>query len=162
MLVLFATTAFFFSCSDDKEDNLNDQSNLHGTWDVKELKIDDQTASDEAKFGKQILDYLIGQDCSIISFTFNADLSVAAESSANYIEINVNSGGTGLDIPCPTQSDVETSTYTYDGTTLTYVDGDGTTVSLKPIISGNTMTILAAELGQENFDAEGELVFQKR
>jgi hypothetical protein len=164
-LILFLTvSALLFSCSDDKEDALNepDLTKLHGTWDATELKIDDQTASDDAKNGRDALNFLTAQDCYIITLTFNADLSVVAENSVNYLQINVNQSGTGIDIPCPTDSDIESSTYTFDGTTLTYLDDNAQTVSVKPVFDGNMMTIVAAELGITNFDAEGELVFKKR
>ena len=164
LIFFLAVSTLVFSCSDDKQDSPNepDLTKLHGTWDATELQIDDQTASDDAKNGRDALNFLTAQDCYIITLTFNADLSVVAENSVNYLQINVNQSGTGLDIPCPTESDTETSTYTFDGTTATYVDADGQTISVKPIIDGNTMTVLAAELGITNFDAEGELIFKKR
>jgi len=164
IIYLFAIVAMIGSCSDDKEntDNQTDQAQLQGTWDASELKIDDQTASDEAKFGRSILDYLTNKSCNVITFTFNADLTIVVENSVNYLSIDVNSGGSGLDIPCPSESDIDTSTYTFDGTTLSYVDADGQTITVKPVFEGNMMTITAADLGYTNLDAEGELVFTKR
>ena len=163
-ILFLAISGMLFSCSDDKEDTSTelDQAQLQGTWDANELKIDDQTASDEAKFGRSILDHLTNKSCTVLSFTFGADSSIVAENSLNYLSINVNSGGSGLDIPCPTESDTDTSVYTFDGTTLSYVDADGKTVKVKPVINGNIMTLTAADLGYANLDAEGELVFTKR
>jgi len=164
ILIQIVILSFFISCSNDKENNeeqLDESSQLQGKWNAKAMKIDDQTASDEAKFGSDILDFLTENSCTIISFTFNADLSLVAESSADYISINVNGNGSGLDIPCPTESDIDTTVYTYDGTTLTFADADGKTISLTPVIEGNIMTITAVDLGFANFDAEGELVFEK-
>ncbi len=164
LLFFLAISVLFFSCSNDKDnsDILADQTMLQGTWDASELVIDDQTASDEAKFGRSILDHLTEKSCSVITYTFNADMSLVAENSVNYLSVNVNSSGTGLDIPCPGQSDTDSTVYTFDGTTLSYIDAEGRDVSLQPVINGNVMTILAAELGHDNFDAEGELVFIKR
>lgn len=163
-ILFLAISGLLFSCSDDKEDTTAelDQAKLQGTWDAQELKIDDQTASDEAKFGRSILDHLTNKSCTVLSFTFNADSSIVAENSLNYLSINVNSAGSGLDIPCPNESDTDASIYTFDGTTLSYVDADGMTINVKPVIEGNIMTITAAELGYANLDAEGELVFMKR
>jgi hypothetical protein len=96
----------------------------------------------------------------VITFTFNEDLSVVAENSVNYIE--VNSTGTGLDIPCPTQKDTDNSTYTFDGRVLSIVDGQGMTVSTNVTFDGNTMAIDATGLDIPNFNASGELIFQKR
>ncbi len=56
-----------FSCSSDKDES-NEEStsnNIVGTWDATELRIDNDTASDEAKFGKQILNVLDREDCVI-------------------------------------------------------------------------------------------------
>lgn len=163
-ILFLAVSVLFFSCSDDKEETSaeTDQAQLQGTWDASELKIDDQTASDEAKFGRSILDHLTNKSCNVITFTFNADLTLVAENSVAYLSINVNSNGAGLDIPCPGESDMETSVYTFDGTTLSYVDADGKTVNVKPVINGNIMTITAVDLAFTNLDAEGELVFTKR
>lgn len=151
-----------YSCSSDKEADLDDPSAIEGTWDATELVIDDNTASDDAKNGRDILNFLTARDCYILSFTFRSDLSVTAEDSANYIEINVNSSGTGLDIPCPTQSDNESSTYTYDGSVLTVVDQDGETVMVDVTIDGDTMTVDATDLDIPNFNDSGELIFIRR
>ncbi|MRI02523.1 hypothetical protein GH721_18410 [Kriegella sp. EG-1] len=162
-ILLLTITVFGFSCSDDKED-VNDetgQSKIYGTWDAIELKVDDQ-ASDDAKFGSAILSHLTNKNCTIVSFTFNSDMTLEANNAANYLNIGVNSTGSGLDIPCPSEMDTETSVYTYDGETLTYVDAENQKVSITPIINGSLMTILATDLGYSNFDSEGELIFEKR
>lgn len=164
LILLLVISVLFFSCSNDKAnvDNLTDQTKLQGTWDASELKIDDQTAGDQAKFGRNILDHLTDKSCAVITLTFNADLSLVVENSMDYLSINVNSSGTGLDIPCPTESDSDATVYTFDGTTLNYIDANGQTINVNPVIEGNVMTIVAAELGYANLDAEGELVFTKR
>lgn len=172
--------AVLFSCSKDKiaENLAEDQRTLEdieqeeqdeqaadksgdlvGVWYATELQIDDQTASDTAKFGKQILDHLTEKECYIIEFTFNEDLSVIADNSAAYLEINV--GGSGLDVPCPTEEDSHESMYSYDGEILTYVDEDGGTVELNATVEEDVLTIDAAQLDIDNFDASGELVFMK-
>ena len=155
------SAGLLFSCSSDKEDGTNPSSIL-GTWDLTTLQIDEDNATTDEEFGKEILDFLTAQQCYIITLTFNADLSVVSENSGNYIEINVNPGGTGLDIPCPTESDTDVSTYTFDGERLTYIDENLETVTLTVQISGNTMLISAVEFGIENFDTGGQLVFTRR
>ncbi len=151
------------SCSNDKSnDNAADANSIVGTWDATELKIDDSTASDDAKNGRDALAFLTARDCYVITFTFNEDLSVVAENSVNYLEFNVNASGTGIDIPCPTQKDTDNSTYTFDGRVLSIVDGQGMTVSTNVTFDGNTMAIDATGLDIPNFNASGELVFQKR
>lgn len=135
-------------------------SDLFGVWQATEVQIDDQTASDTAKFGKQILDHLTEKECHIIEFTFNEDLSVVAKNSAQYLEINV--GGSGLDVPCPTEEDSHESVYSYDGEVLTYLDSDGSTMQLDATVEDDVLTIDAAQLDIDNFDASGQLIFEKK
>jgi len=148
------------SCSTDKDGNENNQNAIVGVWAVTELKIDDQTAGSNAKFGKQILDYLTENNCVVLTFTFNDDLTVKADNSANYIEVNASASG--LEIPCPTQLDTESSTYTYDGEILTTVDENEETVSVRANIDGNMLLINAADLDIPNFNDEGELIFVRQ
>ena len=159
--LMLMTAGFLFSCSSDNEKEAN-PNDILGTWDLTALQIDENNATTDEEFGKEILDFLTDQQCYIITITFNEDLSVVTENSGNYLEINVNPGGTGLDIPCPTQSDTDTSTYTFDGETLTYIDDSLETVTVTVRISGNRMTVSAVDFGVDNFDSGGELVFTRR
>lgn len=160
--IAILTILFGYSCSSDKEVDVDDASLIVGTWDATELVIDNETASDDAKNGRDILNFLTAKDCYILTFTFNEDLTITAANSANYVEISVNSTGTGLEIPCPTQSDNESSTYTFDGKVLTVLDEDGETVMVDVTINGDTMTVDAADLDIPNFNDSGELVFKRR
>ena len=156
-------TALICSCSKDEDkSNETDSSAIVGSWQATELKIDDQTASDDAKNGRDALNFLTAIDCYVITFTFNQDLTVVAENSVNYLSIGVNSSGTGLEIPCPTEKDTDNSTYTFDGTTLAILDSDGTIVTTNATVDGNTLTIDATGLDIPNFNASGELIFEKK
>ncbi|MCE2614041.1 lipocalin family protein [Flavobacteriaceae bacterium D16] len=156
------TAGMLFSCSSDKEDEGTNASAILGTWDLTALEIDENNATTDEEFGKEILDALTAEQCYIITLTFNEDLSVVSQNSGNYIEINVNPGGTGLDVPCPTESDTDISTYTFDGERLTYIDDSLETVTVTVQISGNTMSINAVEFGIDNFDTGGQLIFTRR
>lgn len=162
ILFLFATASLLFSCSSDKdEDNGENSSNdIVGNWDATELQINNDTASDDAKFGKQILDFLTDKDCYIITLQFNQDLTAVATNAANYVEVNANA--TGLDIPCPSQSDAESSTYTYDGSVVSFLDANGQQIEVSVDIQGDIMTVNAADLEIPNFDESGELIFRRR
>jgi len=161
--LLFILTAFLiFSCSSDKLKDVVDASSIIGTWDVTDLMINNETASDDAKNARDILNFLTAKDCYILSFNFNSDLTVTAENSSNYVEISVNSAGTGLEIPCPTDSDTEASTYTFDGMVLTILDGNGEAVTVDVTIDGDTMAVDAADLNIPNFNDSGELIFIRR
>ena len=162
LCLLFVAASMIFSCSSDKDENKEDAGSIVGTWDAYELQIDDATASDDEKNGRDILNFLTAQDCFILTLVFNEDLTVVTENSVNYLEINVNPGGTGIDIPCPTESDMDNSTYTYDGQLLTFVDSNQQTVTVDVTISGNTMTVDAADLDIPNFNAGGQLIFRRR
>jgi hypothetical protein len=161
--LLYTLGAFLvFSCSSDKGSDMTDANSIEGTWDATEFVIDDNTASDDAKNGRDILNFLTAEDCYILTFTFSNDLSVTAENSSNYVEISVNSSGTGLEIPCPTESDIESRTYTFDGKVLVIDDGTGETITVDVTIDGDTMTINAADLDIPNFNDGGQLVFVRR
>ena len=161
--LLYVLPAFLiFSCSSDKVEDVVDASSIIGTWEATDLMINSETASDDAKNARDILNFLTAKDCYILSFTFNSDLTVTAENSSNYVEISVNSAGTGLEIPCPTESDSEASTYTFDGLVLTILDGNGETVNVDVTIDGDTMAVDAADLNIPNFNDSGELIFIKR
>lgn len=159
--LLLITVAAVFSCSSDKDNDV-DENSILGTWDLTALEIDEATATDDMEFGQDILDFLTAQQCYIMTLTFNEDLSVITENSADYLQINVNPGGTGLDVPCPTEKDTDASTYTFDGEVLNYIDENLETVTVSVEISGNTMTVNAIDLGIDNFDDGGQLVFTKR
>ena len=152
------------SCSSDKDETQTEaevqSTAIIGTWDATELEIDNETASDDAKFGKQILDFLTADNCFIITLQFNEDLTASASNSANYIE--VNAAATGLDIPCPTDSDVNESTYTFDGETVTTIDENGDELAIGVSIEGNSMTVDASDLDIPNFSEDGQLIFVKR
>jgi len=149
------------SCSTDKTSENPDNSIL-GTWDLTALTIDEATASDEEEFGQDILNMLTASNCYLVSLSFNEDLTLVTEDASNYLEIAVNQEGTGLDVPCPSQRDMETTTYTYADGVLTFIDDNQETISVDLTISGGTMTVAAQELGVENFNAGGELIFTKR
>lgn len=154
--------SLLFSCSSDKDENNMDNlpSAIIGTWDATELVIDNNTASNDAKFGKQILDFLTNKDCYIITLQFNEDLTAEASNAANYVEVNATA--TGLDVPCPTESDSESSTYAFEGNVVSIVDVNGETINVDVSIQGDMMTVDAADLEIPNFDDSGELIFKKR
>lgn len=162
LLTLFAACALMFSCSSDKEDPALSENNLIGSWELTALEIDETAASDDEKNASDILDFLAAIDCSLITLTFNEDLSVITENSGNYLEINVNATGTGLDVPCPSSKDTSVDNYTFDGEVLTYIDKDLQETKVNVSFSGNTMRISATDLDFANFNDGGVLVFTKR
>ena len=159
--ILFIAVSLLFSCSTDENNEIDnaDENPIEGTWRASEFQAADPNNSN-VNLGAEILANLTAEECYILSFTFNKDLTLIAENAANYLEINATP--TGLDVPCPTQKDTDMGTYTYDGATLTTVDQNGTTVTVKVTIDGNTMTADAADLNIPNFDGDGSLIFIKK
>jgi len=157
---LLLASALISACSSDNENpnDLDPTSAIVGSWRATEFKAADPNSSN-VNLGAEILDKLTGEECYIIAFTFNQDLTVTGESGVNYLQINATA--TGLDVPCPTQRDTESSTYTYDGSVLTIMDSDGVSQSIKVTIEGNVMNADAGDLDIPNFDSDGELVFEK-
>jgi len=161
VFIVFLTAILFISCSKDENnqvDAADPASAIIGSWRATEFVAADPNSSN-VNLGAEILANLTAEQCYIITFTFNSDMTLIGESSVNYLQINATA--TGLEVPCPTQKDTESSTYTYDGTTLTTVDTDGVTVMVKVSIDGTTMSADAADLDIPNFDAAGEIIFEK-
>jgi len=160
IFILFLVSILFFSCSKDadKQDDVNPANRILGSWRATEFKAADANSSN-VNLGAEILDQLTAEECYILTFTFNEDLTLSAENAVNYLEINATA--TGLEVPCPAQKDTESSTYTYDGTTLTTVDMNGETVEVKVSVDGDTMSADATDLDIPNFDIAGEIVFKK-
>lgn len=162
IIVLLVASAFSWSCSSDKDKNPGEPDSIVGTWEARELKIDEETASDDEKNGRDLLNLLTAKECYILKLTFNEDLSLITENSLNYLEINVNGSGTGLDIPCPTEQDTDASTYTYNGNVVTFVDANSQTVTLSVSITGDTMAVDATDLDIAELNTGGQLIFQRR
>lgn len=161
-LLLFSAAALILSCSNDKDNTEieTEQNSIVGEWQATELQIDEQTASDDAKLGKLVLDFLTARDCVILTFDFKADLTVTAQDAADYLP-PVEGVITGSGFTCPTESDTTASTYTYDGSVLTTVDENGQTLSIDVTIDGDTMTVDATDLNIDNFNDEGQLIFKR-
>ena len=131
LLALYMVTALLFSCSSDKDDT-NQENDIIGSWELTALEIDDNTASDDEKFARDILSFLSALDCSLLTITFNADQTVI------------------------------TDNYVYEGGVLTYIDENEIETKVNVNISGNTMRVNAVELDFTNFDDGGVLIFTKR
>jgi hypothetical protein len=149
-----------WSCSSDNDGGSADSNDIIGTWDATELIVDQNTASDEAIFGSQILEVLTNENCFIITLRFNQDLTAEARSAVNNLEINAGAGG--LSVPCPTDFESEANTYTYSEGVVSFLNEDGETINARVSITGDIMTVNAASLEIPNFDDSGELVFQRR
>lgn len=153
--------SMIFSCSSDKGNNpeIDPATNIVGTWDATEFRIDEATASDNAIFAREALAYLTEQNCIIITLRFNEDLTASATNSTDYLEIDTTSG---FNIPCPTTFETESSTYTYENNVVSFVNVNDEVVEVNVIIDGDNMLVDAADLQIPEFNESGQLVFQRR
>lgn len=161
LILLFLSASLFFSCSNDSEDGEAKADTIVGVWQAYELRINNDTASDDEKNAKDLLDYLTAKDCYVLTFNFKEDLNVVIDNSLSYIELTFNSDGSGFGIPCPTEKDTETTLYSYEEGVLSYVDDDGQTVTMEVNIDGDVMMVDAADLDVLEVEAGGQLVFKR-
>ena len=164
IFAFIAVSTLLASCSKDaiaeKLLDLTDANALIGVWELAEFKADGAAAGTNINLGEDILNSLTEDGCVIVTFEFKDDASLVTENAVNYLEINASP--TGLVVPCPTKKDTETTTYTYEDGVLTYKDTSGADVSVKASVDGEKMTIDAEDLDLPNFNAKGELIFNKK
>ena len=154
-LVLFLLAGLFVSCSSDSDDDNSKEDSIVGIWQAYELKVNNDTASDDEKIARDLLAILTAKDCYILSFNFKQDLTVIIENSVEYLEI-------GFDFPCPTEKDTETTVYVYADGKLTYTDESLQEISVDVTIDGDVMTVDAADLDIPNLNAGGQLIFKRK
>ena len=132
-----------------------------GTWDAQELRVDENTATEDELLARDFLDILTSKNCYILSLTFNADGSATAENSFDYLDLSGLATG-NFNIPCPTQSDIEQATYTFANGQLTVVDAQGVSSTTEATISGNRLILQLEGSVFDDVVSDGELVFVKR
>lgn len=165
--LVLSFTLFLFSCSADIDTpeqkagkQPSEQSKLVGTWDAKELQVNESQATEEEIYAKGVLDYLDRTGCVVLSFTFNADGSMETQSKAAYIDASFGPGG--LSIPCPEEMDTEQATYSLEEGVLTITESGGGTLSVATTIEDGLLYMSAADLEVEGLNTNGTLVLVKR
>lgn len=154
--------AMMASCSTDGENNDNempDSSNLVGTWNMSDVRFEEDPDDTTLNLADEVVDFLYAQDCILVSFTFNADGNFTSSDKINYLEINA--GPNGLDVPCPTESDVETATWVLVGDQLTIDDGNGSIETITIAFEGNNTLIISGDDIDANNYAGAEAVFTR-
>ena len=144
---------------DSNDEEMTNDSALVGTWNLTDVRFDQDPNDTSLNLADEIVDELFNEDCVLVSFTFSADGTVSSTDKLNFIE--VNAGPTGVDIPCPTDSLDESGTWSLDGNQLTVDDGNGTVETLTIQLNGDTL-ILAGEDIDENNYAGAEAVFARQ
>lgn len=164
ILSLFLMGFIVLSCSDDNNDGNEDivdpTNDIIGTWLLTDLRIDSGVDDDDLDFAKEIIAFLNGINCELITFTFNADNTVVSDSKANFISIDVGAGG--LDIPCPTESATESSTWRLEGNQLTFINENMQEETVTISIENGTTLILPGESIDPNNYTGADAIFTKQ
>ena len=152
IFLVLTVIALSISCSNDSDDNEtpNSENSLVGTWVLTDLRVDGTMDSDDLDFARDIVAFLQGIDCDLITFTFNQDGTVNSIDRASFLYINV--GMNGLDIPCPTESENESSVWSLEGDQLTFINENLEEETITIAFEGNdTLIIAGADIDPENF-----------
>jgi hypothetical protein len=148
-----------WSCSND--DGGSNPESITGTWDAIELRLNEDTATEDELLASDFIEILAAKDCYVLSVSFAANGTATAETSFEYLDLSGLSMG-DFDIPCPDQSDSSVSDYTYENGQLTFTDPDGVTSTVDAVISGNTLTMDLDDSVLDDVVADGQLIFRKR
>lgn len=157
LVVILAATGVF-SCSEDKDEENNFDSNtLIGVW--KFSKIDADGASGNIKLSNDILTVLVDSGCDILTYDFKIDQTVNA-SFRDFTETgnSVNASGTGLLIECPTAIVTSTSVWELAGDQLSFIDVNGAIETITIKIEGDTLTVPGEVISKDNL-ADTKAIF---
>jgi len=150
ILMLFVTAIGVLSCSEDKEDDSNfDSNSLIGVWTFSNIDADGATGN--IKLSNDILTVLVNSGCDILTYDFNADQTVNV-SFRDFTETgnSVNSFGTGLLIECPTNVRNSTSVWELEGDQLSFINGNGAIETITINIDGDTLTVPGEVINEDN------------
>ncbi len=170
--LLFLVFALIFACSTDSEDSMNDDDqmgmdddmpagDLVGLWGLSDIRFDETVDDNDLEFAKDIVGFLIDQECYVVTFDFMDDGTVSSESKANYLanSIDLDQGGGGITVNCPEESDIETTLWMLDGDQLTFTNDqqeeETVTVSFE---DEDTFIVDGSAIDENNYDG-AEAVF---
>ena len=154
------TILFLTGCSTDSEnDEMLETSALVGTWNMTDVRFQEDPMDTSLNLADEIVDQLVAEDCFLVTFTFNADGTASAENKVNFIEINADA--MGLDVPCPEQSDIETTLWSLTENELTFVNEDQEEETIKIQLEGNTLILAGDDINAENYSG-AEVVFTRQ
>ena len=159
LCMAFAVITSCSTDSDENEDGTLDASALVGTWNMTDVRFEEDPSDPSLNLADEIVDELLQEDCILVSFIFNTDGSVTSTDKVNYLQ--VNAGPNGLDVPCPTQSDNETASWSLEGDQLTLDDGNGTVETITIELEGNTLIIAGEDIDENNY-VGAEAIFTKQ
>ena len=159
---IFLATLTLVACStdaDDDVDSTNGDNALVGTWNLTDVRFDEDPNDTTLNFADELVDQLVEDNCFLVTFTFNGDSTVTSTDKLNFVE--VNAGPNGLEVPCPSQSDDLSGTWSLSGNQLTIDDGAGDIRTLTIELNGNILILNGADIDENNYDG-AEAVFTKQ
>jgi hypothetical protein len=148
-----------FSCSSDKGEAQDPASAILGTWEFSSLEVDEENTNTDLLLAKTYFIILLGQDCELVTFTFNEDATLVVESALNSLSTEVSFDGSS--IPCPTDKEIEMASWSLEGDQLTIVDADGSEKTITIQLDGNKFTMSAESLSDGDYSG-ADAIFTKR
>lgn len=160
LLPILSLVVLLAGCSTDGDDsnNENDSASLVGTWNMTDIRFDDDPNNTTLNLADEIVDVLTEENCFLVRFTFSADGTATADNKVNYLE--VNAGPNGLDVPCPTQSDIESTLWSLMGNQLTFINDNQEEETITIQLNENTMIVAGEDIDVNNYSG-AEAVFTK-
>tara|TARA_R110002020_G_scaffold63170_6_gene168936 strand:+ start:5818 stop:6303 length:486 start_codon:yes stop_codon:yes gene_type:complete len=140
--LLAVFTFLILSCSSDKEDGPR-TSSIVGSWEFSSLELDEGTTDTDLLLAEAYFIILKGQDCELVTFTFNDDNTLIAESSLGNVSTDFSLEG---GIPCPTDTEIETAIWSLEGDQLTIVDAEGLSETFTITLVNDELTVPSESL----------------
>jgi hypothetical protein len=160
ILALVFCASISYSCSDDKEDDEINATELIGVW--KFSKLDIANATGNVKLANDVLTVLVATGFDILNYNFKSDQTVTA-SLRDFTETgrDVNSGGTGLLIQCPSNVQTSTGIWELNGDKLSFIDANGNKETVTIQIDGDTLTVPGEVVNEDNLKGT-KAIFKKQ
>lgn len=146
----------------DGNDETTSETNspLVGIWVISELRVDESVDDDDLDFAQQIVDFLVGEDCDLVTFDFNDDERVQVDNRVNFLRPSATP--TGLTVPCPEESDMENSAWSLEGDQLTFINDMEEELTITVTFEDeDTLIIAGSDINAENFTG-AEAVFTRQ
>lgn len=162
ILLLFIAVTMAFSCSSDKDEEMEEEikgDSIVGIWEFNEL--DATGATGNVGLIEDILTKLVADDCDVVTFNF-ADNKTVVASIRDFTTtgVDVNPAG-GLLIECPEEVEVATTIWSLEGNMLTFLKENQQTEVITISLTGDTLIIPGEYINEDNL-AGTKAVFKRK
>lgn len=163
VVLLFIATLVSFSCSSDKDDEMEkaaEGTSVVGVWEFKELDVTGATGNID--WAEDVLTKLVADDCDVVTFDFKENKTVEASvRDFTTTGVDVNPAGGGLLIECPEIVEVATTIWSLDGSTLTFINDNLEEEMIKIELTADTLTIPGEYINEANL-AGVKAIFKRK